>query len=307
MATEVNDTPLTPDKQVTLLAKPEPILVDTPTKPSSIQELVAELLSVLEKQEVELFSISCSDVNETAQSPLSRAKAGNKEALVKLAEVMEALKRTSLDITVDTDSYSPRKTQDSPLNDSLTLSPIPKLSESKLSPPGSPSKYFHTLSFSKHQKRSSFGGITGLTGPKAPDHHRSLDDSADKPNSLSMSADIRPERPKKERRSITQFLTLKPQRPPPSMSHSSSTPAVNTTVRTDVVALSSPPSLALAANDSKRSQSLPASPVAPYKQKEKLQADDGYTLQIHETSRMLFEKKRNLMQQHNSNVPDISA
>jgi len=306
MATEVVDTSsLLPsdEQEAPAVTTTTNILPDTTASPSSINTLVKELLSVLETQEATLLSIESSDVNESALEPLARAKVGNKEALVKLAEVMEAMKHMQMD------SAAPQQQENFgsslSLNQSIStlpLSPIMRADSAKTSPPGSPSKYFHTLSFSKH-KRFSLGG-----GSKSADS--SLDESReDKSNSLSTSmggAETARVRPKKNRRSITQFLTMKPSRAAAmSMSHSTSTPTLATTIRADII-----PSYALDSHhtsESRRVGSLPTSPTSPgkSKDKEKIQAEDMYTLQIQETSRMLFEKKRNLMQQHNAT--DISA
>jgi len=94
-----------------------------------------ELLSVLETQEAALFSIASTDVSENAHEPLIRAKAGNKEALVKLTEVMEALKHVSLDSSAHQQQENP--VPDLSLNQSIStlpLSPIIKTTDSSKTP-----------------------------------------------------------------------------------------------------------------------------------------------------------------------------
>lgn len=218
------------DEQETIAVTTTPTLPDTSSSPPSIQTLVKELLSVLENQEAALFAIAGDDVNEKALDPLTRAKAGNKEALVKLADILEAVKYIHMDSTSQQNEKPVPEPSFNHSMSALPISPIlPRLSESKQSPPGSPSKYFGTLSFSKN-KRFSLGGAS-----KSADN--SLEENSN-PLSMSMGgAETTRVRSKKEgRRSITQFLTLKPTRSATaSMAHSTSTPTLATTVRAEII------------------------------------------------------------------------
>lgn len=224
------DSPPSPAMTVTqaLPLAASPITSCTP----SVQKLLVELSRALEKQEVSLFSISSSDVNESVVEHLVHAKAENKTAKDKLSEILEALTITPVDTHLLPVQRERRLSIDTISSDSIfspPVSPIQKVAEIKtMTPPGSPSSKI----FSK-PKRFSFGGHTkpGDTNTS----NSSTDDSTDEGvDALSISvggdATVRRPRLKKEKRSITQFLTLRSRSPtvsPPNMTHSSSTPALN--------------------------------------------------------------------------------
>jgi len=202
---------------------------------------------------------------------------------------MEAIKDIPVDKLLPLPRTGSRLTIDVSHEQSIfspPISPIQKAAQVQpLSAPGSPTKH---LSPSKY-KRFSFGGST-----KSTDSHNSsssADDSMEG-HTFSNSVNIRP---KKEKRSITQFLTLRSSRSPTvGMPHSASTPTLATTVSETI------PVRPLSPEVGRRLESTQSSDTSPYKNKMKVSSEDGYSLQIHETSRMLFEKKRTMLQQSSS-------